>query len=180
MNLSDYKFLKVNGINMKKLELDGIEIWRWAYTNQVPYSINADGTIYNNGLGYKNGYRVRSGGAEGTQTISCCTGFIRVNSGDVVRITGANYNWTKVSEAINASDVSFTNLGQIVGNSTGYGIFSSGGAYYSYSKQSIVEESTGVWLWVVPPAESGVRYIRVTAPTDDGSTLTVTINEEII
>lgn len=181
MNLSDYKFIKVSGINMKSLAIDGTEIWRWAYKNWVLHSINADGTIYN-GTGYKNGYRVRSGGAETAQSNTTITGFIPVKGGDVVRISGCNFNEKSVCAAINASNSSFTNLGQLVGNSSGYGIFA--GDYYDYSMHSVVEEKTGVWKWIVPPAASGVVYIRVTATsyqsTPVGDKLIVTVNEEII
>jgi hypothetical protein len=182
MDLSNYKFIKVSGINMRSLAIDGVEVWRWAYKNWVPFSINADGTIYNNGLGYKDGYRVRSGGAETTQPSATITGYIKVSAGDIIRISGCNFNEKSVNAAINASDSSFTNIGQLVGNSVGYGIF--GGEYYDYSMHSVVEEKTGVWRWIVPPAESGVAYIRITAgsyqATPTGADLIVTINEEII
>lgn len=181
MNLSDYKFIQISGIDMQSLAIDGVEIWRWAYKNWVPFSINADGTIYNS-TGYKDGYRVRSGGGETTSSVSTITGFIRVNAGDIIRISGCNFAEKSVCAAINASDSSFTNLGQLVGNSTGYGIFA--GDYSAYSMSSVVEEKTGVWKWVVPPAASGVAYIRVTATsyqnTSPGAELIVTINEEII
>ena len=59
-----------------------------------------------------------------------------------------------------------------------YGIL--GGSYSSYSYGSVVEVSDGVWKWVVPPAASGVAYIRVSGYTlGDGSGMIVTVNEEI-
>ena len=162
-------------------KVDGLVLWELSYDNKVPTSINADGSIYNT-VGYKNGYRIRSGGAEGAVTGGTCTGFISVNGGDIVRISGCEFTKDHgVTTAINASDSNFTNLGQLVGNSTGYGIFAS--TYYAYSIQSVVEEKTGVWKWIVPPTESGVAYIRVTATnannTSPGANLIVTVNEEI-
>lgn len=151
--------------------------------NWVKYSTESDGTtIYNGGLGYKDGYRVRSGGAEATNDYSTVTGYIPAKAGDVIRIGGANFAGTTTSNAINVSDASFTNIGQVVGNvSTGYGIFAS--TYSSYGYASVVEESTGIFKWVVPP-DSSIAYIRVTAETySDGSAhgenLIVTVNEEI-
>lgn len=152
------------------------------YTNMVPLSIDTDGSIYNS-VGYKDGYRIRSGGAESTQSKGTCTGFIPVSGGDTVRIYGwdrINYS-TSAANAINVADSSFTNLGQ-VGNSN-YGIFASGGGYAAYDKSTIYDGADGVSKWVVPPAASGAAYIRVSAyndgVTDVGSQLIVTVNEEI-
>lgn len=155
------------------------------YTNQVPLSIGTDKKIYNGGLGYKNGYRIRSGGAEGALSCSAHTGFIPVKAGDVIRIGGLNFGSTHShGSAMNVSDSSFTNIGQFSMQSGEYGIFAES-AYRAYSKASVVQEKTGVWKWVVPPADSGVAYIRVscnmydTGEAADGSKLIVTINEEI-
>ena len=184
MDLSAYKAISIGGIAMKKLTLDGVQIWKSGPTNWVRKSINEDGTIYNGGLGYKDGYRVRSGGGEATAASGTCTGYIKVNGGDVIRISGCNFGMASTENAINASNSSFTNIGQVVQNSVGYGIFASGAAYNDYSRQSIVEEKTGVWKWVVPPAASNVAYIRitgraVTTGNPQGANLIVTINEEI-
>ena len=184
MDLSAYKAISIGGIAMKKLTLDGVQIWSKGITNWVRKSINADGTIYNGGLGYKDGYRIRSGGAETTAASGTCTGYIKVNGGDVIRISGCNFGLSAAENAINASDSSFTNIGQVVRNNDGYGIFASSAAYHDYSRQSIVEEKTGVWKWVVPPAASNVAYIRITGRAvtygaPQGVDLIVTINEEI-
>lgn len=184
MDLKRFKRIHIGGVEMKRLAIDGTEIWRRGYTNQVPLSINTDGSIYNNGLGYKNGYRVRSGGAEGENTYASCTGFIKVNAGDVVRISGCVFSYKDTGNAINASDGSFTNLGQLVtNNANNYGMFGYGNPYFDYGIASVVEETAGVWKWIVPPAASGVEYIRVTAIgagwSPPGANLIVTINEEI-
>lgn len=154
------------------------------FTNQVPYSTESDGvTIYNGGLGYKNGYRVRSGGAEAAISTASCTGYIKVSPGDIIRLSGWDFSYVSTANAINASDSGFTNLGQITGTETdgySYGIFAGGGAYEGFDHKTITEETTGVWKWIVPPAASGVAYIRVSGYTDgDGSGMIVTVNEEI-
>lgn len=170
------------GTVSKIVDSVGTVLWEAvAYINWVFRSIETDGTIYNDGLGYKNGYRIRSSGAEGTLADAACTGYIPVNGGGAVRISGCDFLTSGTGNAINASDATFTNLGQIVSNypSAGYGIFANGGAYQSYCFDTIVEESSGVYKWIVPPSESGIAYIRVTGLTADGSTLIVTVNEEI-
>lgn len=183
-NFANYVRLSIPEGSVKKItrKSDGLVLWIKKYVNQVLSSTEADGkTIYNGGLGYKNGYRIRSGGAEATQDGASCTGLIPVKGGDVVRLSGYNAAAASVSNAINASNGSFTNIGQIVGNSSsgGYGIFATGEPYQSYGRGSIIEERTGVWKWIVPPAASGVAYIRVTGYTYDGSEMIVTVNEEI-
>ena len=149
--------------------------------NWVRYSTDSDGvTIYNGGLGYKNGYRVRSAGGEGENANTSCTGFIKVNPGDIIRISGCNFGYAANSNAINVSDSSFTNIGQFTMLPAQYDIFN--GTYAAYNHQSVVEEKTGIWKWVVPPADSGVAYIRVSGYDSNGdpsSKLIVTINEEI-
>lgn len=151
--------------------------------NWVKYSTEADGvTIYNGGLGYKNGYRVRSGGAEAEGIRACCTGFIPVTGGAVIRIKGWDRynNPGSAANAINTADTSFTNIGQ-VGNYR-YGIFA--GEYSAYDENTIKDYASGISEWVVPPVESGVAYIRVSGYSDmaaiDGANLIVTVNEEIV
>ena len=82
-----------------------------------------------------------------------------------------------VENAINAYSASFENLGQLVGNYSagGYGIFAPGAAYESYSWNSTTISGETL-TWIVPPVESGVAYIRVTAWNKEGRKLKVTIN----
>lgn len=157
-------------------------IWaKQLYTNMVKKSTESDGkTIYNGGLGYKNGYRVRSGGTEAEAGWGACTGFIPVKGGDVVRLSGWDFSHSVNENAINVSNSNFANIGQFTMSHANYGIFTSGYEAYSYS--SVVQEKPGVWKWVVPPAASGVSFIRVTGYKGDtgyGADMIVTINEEI-
>lgn len=186
MDLSTVKSIFIPEGVVQKIESGGVTIWHAAsaanYTNQVPLSINADGTIYNGGLGYKDGYRVRSNGEETAVDFVTITGFIPVNGGDVVRISGCDFSRASNGNAVNAADSSFTNLGQLTSQPSFYGIFND--AYKSYGYPSIVEETAGVWMWIVPPVESGVEYIRITATygtgvAPPGAGLIVTVNEEI-
>lgn len=167
-----------------KIDVDGVVLWELvteSYKNWVKYSTESDGTtIYNNGKGYKVGYRVRSGGAEIESARSTITGYIKVTGGDVIRVSGADFLVASTENAINVSDASFTNLGQIVGNtSPGYGIFETNANLSSYGGwASVVEESYSIYKWIVP-SNVGIEYIRVTGKTTNGSSLIVTVNEEI-
>lgn len=178
MNLSGFKKLKIDGIELKKLTIDGVLVWKSGYKNWVKYSTESDGkTIYNGGLGYKDGYRVRSGGAEGAKTDATCTGFITVKAGDVIGIGGAQLGENSTSNAINVYDASYTNIGQIVENlkDRGYGIFSSG-VLSNWNKGTT---KNGCFYWTVPSG-ANIAYVRVTARMNGkGSDMIVTINEEI-
>lgn len=175
-------YLYIDGIEMKKLELNGVQIWqRLSVNNKILSSINTDGTIYNDGLGYKTGYRVRSGGGEAESALCTCTGFIAVNPGDVVRIAGCSFDVAVNENAINVSNSTFTNIGQLVMAGGSYGIFTTT-EFQSYSYNSVVKETDGIWKWIVPPANSGVAYIRINGynyPEPSGGRLILTINEEI-
>ena len=186
IDFSNIKKLTIVGIDLTSLAINGVQVWK-SYKNWVKFSTESDGkTIYNNGLGYKNGYRVRSGGAEGAMTSAACTGFIPVRGGDVVRIKG----WTRYTDpgsaanAINSADSAFNNIGQ-VGNGD-YGIYAPGNVASGYKSSTIVDAANGVSTWVVPPTSAGVEYIRVSAYNTAaslggkvGEQLIVTINEEI-
>lgn len=182
IDFSAIKKLTIGGVDLKQLFIDGVRVWKSGYKNWVPFSTTEDGKTIYNGKGYKDGYRVRSGGVETAHGNATCTGFISVSAGDTVRISGASFATAQSANAINASDAGFANIGQLTPSyaDSGYGIFAYDGAWFSYSWKSVVEEKPGVWKWVVPPAASGVAYIRVSAYTDaKGEDLIVTINEEI-
>lgn len=178
MDFSAIKKLTIGGVELKQLFINGIQVWKSGYKNWARFSTESDGkTIYNGGQGYKDGYRVRSGGAEGATGTGSCTGFMPVNGGDVVRFSGWDMTVAANENAINVSNSSFTNIGQFTMLDAYYGIFQN---YTQYTSGSVVEEKTGVWKWVAPPAASGIAYIRVSGYTKgDGSKMIVTINEEI-
>lgn len=61
------------------------------YTNLIPLAINADGTPYNGGQGWKTGYRLNSNGVETAMDGMEVTGFMPVKQGDVVYLK--NLDW---------------------------------------------------------------------------------------
>lgn len=183
MDLTRMKKLTVDGVDLKTLAIHGVQVWKSGYKNWVPYSVDADGNIYNNGLGYKDGYRVRSGGAEVAEETTACTGFIPFQVGDVLRIYPP-FRGLNVVNAINYADVEFKNLGQITGSGS-YGICS--------GKKTIfwpVTDEDGVSvLHLTTELAAEVAYIRVTNQIGEsssyqplvttGSEMVVTVNEEI-
>lgn len=177
MNFSSLKKIKVDGVELVKLAINGVLAWKGGHTNLVPLSTEADGvTIYNGGKGYKDGYRVRSVGVEAIQGIATCTGFIKATDGDVIRLSGYDAQCVSVANAINVFDGNRNNLGQIVGNApNSYGCFNSTGNNWD----DVIAEGNGVYYWIVPSGY-GIEYIRVTGHTyEQGSKMIVTVNEEI-
>ena len=181
MDFSKVKALKIPEGDVAKIVCNGVTLWEKPPTmkNWVKYSTESDGkTIYNGGLGYKYGYRVRSGGAEGAQVDCACTGFIPVKPLSVIRISGTRTNGTQT--AINASDASFTNIGQVAGNAN-YGIFNESSTV-GYRHDTMTQKD-GYWEWTVPPEKCGVAYIRVTnyvTSQTEASKMIVTVDQDII
>ena len=179
MNLANAKSITIPEGKVKKITSNGVVLWKSGYKNWVKYSTEADGvTIYNNGLGYKDGYRVRSAGTESALAVATCTGYIPIKAGDVIRRSGydAKLAGGVAANAINVYDSTLTNLGQ-TGPTGDYLLFVSD--YKDYGHNSVVENPTGVYVWVVPP-DPTIAYMRVSGYTNgDGSKMIVTVNEEI-
>lgn len=180
---SNLKALTIPEGNVVKISTGGVTLWEkpQEMKNWARYSTEADGvTIYNNGLGYKDGCRIRSGGAESTSTYGSCTGFIPLKAGDVVRMSGYDALEAAVENAINVFDSAKTNLGQAVANNVyGYGIFASGGSAHEYGWNTVTENPTGVYCWTCPP-DPTITFMRVTGRTyNEGSKMIITVNQEI-
>lgn len=95
MNLKDLKTITIEGIGMKSISINGVEIWREpkAYTNLVPTSTDTNGSIFN-GVGYKDDVRLSSsGGISGSAQVGgTTTGFIPWHGdGDVLRMKGVTW-----------------------------------------------------------------------------------------
>ena len=179
MNFSNLKSVKIDEVGLVRLSINGVQIWKKGYKNWVLFSTEDDDkTIYNGGVGYKDNYRIRSGGAEIAYTGASCTGFIPVKGGDVMRMSGYDLTNKSSANAINVYDGNHVNLGQAVANTaSGYGEFT--GAWKDYNWSSAVENPTGVLVWMVPP-DARISYIRVTGYTGgDGRGMVITKNEEI-
>lgn len=55
--------------------------------NQLPLATDADGNLYNDGTGYKSGYRLNSLGADSAQSAAYVTGFIPCKKGQTIKLT---------------------------------------------------------------------------------------------
>lgn len=158
------------------------------YTNLVPTSIDETGAVFN-GIGYQDNARINSSGAVSTSNAAQTTviGFTKVSGGDVVRIKGGEFLNSTTGTNANAIGVYGKNgnlpgshLGTATAGGSAYGIF--GSTYSAYKFSSVVEETTGVYKWIVPPTESGVEYIRISCwktGSAPGANLIVTVNQEI-
>ena len=182
MDLSAYKELAIDGISLKSLSVNGIEIWRkYRYTNWVPLSIDTDGSIFN-GVGYKENVRLSTSGgiSSSAQAGSVTTGFIPWNGADTDIIRMKGVEWVQQSGKhyyVNCYDANKSYL-----------------YYFSVAEADIYDHVVTV------TRENGVttidfnedygttnsllqyfrqsKYIRITAK-GSGSEMIVTINEEI-
>lgn len=174
MLFANVKALSIPQGVVTKVEAGGKILWQAAvYKNWARYSTDADGkTIYNGGLGYKNGYRLSSSGGESASVYNAVTGFIPASGGDVVRIKG--YTWYDTASStnyFNAYDSGF--VFKYAANSRG-GYQSSKliKSMYLDGDVSVVEINDNV----------DIAYIRISvynSSKPDGANLIITINEEI-
>lgn len=182
MNLPNFKKIAINGVEMKELRIGDTLIWKSGHTNLMPLSTEADGvTIYNGGLGYKDGYRIRSGGAESAQTHGTCTGYIPYAKGDKLYIYPP-FNGENTTNAINFYDGDYNCLGQITDTGSGYGMCNSNAGQF---KTKVVNGVSVLDL--SDNTASGVENIAFVRVTHDiyyrellpsGSGLVITKNEE--
>lgn len=184
MDFSNVKAITIPEGVVKKIVVGNVVLWEEpaSYKNWVLYSTESDGvTIYNGGKGYKDGIRVRSGGAEASQHISAVTGYIPFKKGDKAyiypRFTGQN-----TSNAINFYDGSFNCLGQITDSGAVYGFCTKAFKTTVVNGVSVLDISA-----VTVSGVEKVAYIRITNHMNDtgalissGSEMIVTVNEEIV
>lgn len=184
MDFSAVKTITIPEGVVTKIISAGVTLWEVVrYINQVFISIGTDGNVYN-AVGYKNGYRIRSGGAEDTNGSSCCTGFIPCKAGDVIRFrfaSGAKI-WTdntNYTTTMNFSDSGKSNLGQFTSQPAYYGIFS------GTSEVNNVKKVNEAWEYTVTD-NANICFVRFSVPYTaennwlGGADLIVTVNEEIV
>lgn len=183
---TDLKALIIPEGEVVKITFGGATLWEKppSIKNWVKYSTESDGlAIYNNGLGYKNGYRLSSSGGESSNTKDSVTGFIPVKGGETIRIkakdTGGNtiywYNTSKSTNYLNAYKSDKTLL--YAGNAKG-----------TYGSSSLIESmsaDTENGVSIVKLKEvSNIAYIRISVAGDalavSGADMVVTIDEEIV
>lgn len=145
------------------------------YTNAVPLSTDASGNIYNNGLGYKDGYSMSSSNTEVEYGGFTLTGFIPVQKGVTIRLAGSAFaDHTEYSWRFVAYDANYNYLH----TRDGQGWANTG---------TIVQENTTSVTWI--PNEytisDQVKYCRISCRTGantasvNGKDLIITIDESI-
>lgn len=142
------------------------------YTNQIPISIDTDGSVYNS-IGYKDGYRLNSSGAEAVLAGTAVTGFIPVKYGDTVRLKNVAYapGVDSTGDYLALYDSSFNSISSSKSNQ-----FYNADHIYT---NATTDSSTGYLTSFVLDDESlGYAYLRVSAAGLD-STAIITVNEEI-
>lgn len=153
------------------------------YTNQIPMSINADGSQFvgtNGEDGYKTGYRLNSSGTETTttSTTNAVTGYIPCTPTSVIRFKNMTMNYNTSNGAYVAFyDASFTKLtSQKIQNGIQTGnrglTFDASG-----NLEQVSNPSTFVANYVTGVA-STIKYIRVSADAITPSSI-LTVDEEI-
>lgn len=144
-----------------------------AYTNLVPASIDSSGNVYN-GKGYKENYRLSSGGGESQTNGAVVSGFIPYN-GQVIRSWGATSSSAGSSgNYVGFYDASFAKLYVAAGTHDGVTYSAVSGKY-----QMLVEPSgmSGTNQNLVSQA----KYIRCSlAVCSEPTIFTVTLDEEIV
>lgn len=182
MDFSTLKALTIPEGVVKKIECNGIVLWQETHSikNWVKYSTESDDvTIYNGGKGYKDGSRIRSGGAEGNDAIATCTGFIPFVKGDKLYIYPP-FSGTNTENAINFFNGSHTNLGQITDSGAMYGFCTAAFKTKLVNGVSVLDLSS-----VTVSGVENIAYVRVTnrigsgASIGSGSEMIITKNEEI-
>ena len=151
----------------------------WAHASFVAADMSS--AVYNNGLGYKNNTRIRSGGAEIGATGICCTGYIPIDAGNVVEVSSP----TELAFGPSAGSTSAINLydakGKLLGQMATNGLYDKfNGTGHGWEKDVLLVN--GRYEWTVPSDVGDLTdggFIRVSVGSDkgtvDGADLTIRI-----
>lgn len=152
-----------------------------SYTNQIPLSVNADGTDYvgdNGENGYNAGYRINSSGAQVSNAGTCVTGFMPVKGGDVVRFDGVEWPYDGAQSGnmkLVLYDAAHTKLLDAVLSNWSEDMKTALNAVYDASN-NLVEVTIASNPYFDHQA---VAWMRLAAQTIGASSV-VTVNEEIV
>lgn len=173
------KSLSIGGIALKNLSINGILAWEEpsSYTNQVPISIDTDGSVFN-GKGYIGKTRLSSSGGTKSQDYTTTTGYIRAKAKDVVSI-GGRCTFASGGCYVCSYDSNFNFICAINGTG-GYG----GGTLDntgSVPKVTLLDNSNIAYIRVSADWNSSVDGYKDSADPTQGPCehMIVTINEEI-
>lgn len=145
-----------------------------SYTNLVPTSTDASGNIFNT-VGYKDGYRLNSSGAEAEGSHMSVTGFIPYTHGHTIRLGGTNiafneYGCMMYFYKSDKSTISGTDYNK-VGNTT-------------FGTWDTTEDNTAFAFTPAATQFTDAAYIRISASVrnagNTGAGMIVTIDEMIV
>lgn len=190
MDFSAFKKLKIGGIELKQLFINGIQVWKAiTYINQVPISTDTDGSIFN-GTGYKENVRLSSsGGISGSaQNGSVTTGFIPFPSGDATVIRMKGVEWLNAQPTYGGHFyVNFYDENKKIVDSNNNRMESpADGITHIVTvtrdengvETFVFNQSYGTSNTLLQSIRNKAKYIRITA-RGKGADMIVTINEEI-
>lgn len=170
MNFSGLKKLTIQGMELKRLFIGGLQVWKSGHTNLLPMAKDTDRTTIYNGIGYKTATRLSSSGVTASAANMCASGFIAAQAGDVLRVQGIDHS-NNTNEYVIAYSPLNVKTGYIHVNSA------AGGALGIYD--SHVTENAAFTLTLTEELlGTGFDAIRFSAGGMDENTV-VTINEEI-
>lgn len=182
MNFPELKSLAIPQGEVVEITSGNTMLWKSVYTNQVPISTDTDGSIYQNGKGYIDGYRLSSSGSLKSQANTVATGFIKATKNDVVRMAGTKWNKAAGYNYFAMYDKNFTIIETI--NWDGTGDAATKGWSHN-SKGRINADETRVYVenditrfHIVMKSGYEFAYVRISA-YGSGEEMIVTVNEEI-
>ncbi len=176
MDFSILKALTIPEGNVVKIEIGAETIWQAiTYKNWVKYATETDGvTIYNGGLGYKDGYRVSSSGSIKTSTsYGTCTGYIPLTGGSIIRVGGIE--WASDDDDSQKAIAFFNSSFGWLGTTT----YQQGGLHYGICNNTTLKFScvNGITTFQTP-TNASIAYVVISG-VGSGEDMIVTINEEI-
>lgn len=182
MDLSAYKSLRINGVELVRLVIGGVVAWaKKTFTNQVPLSTDTDGSIYN-GVGYKDNTRLSSSGSVSgsAQAGSATTGFMPCTAYDIIRLKGATWLGNTGHYYVHYYDANKKYIGGFAASAYAgnYDRFTSvtydaaSGVTTFYNKMELSH------LYQYLTNIEGAVYVRLNA-YGKGADMVVTVNEEI-
>ena len=187
MDFSTIKAITIPEGDVAEIKIGGVVVWTKppSYKNWVRFSTEANSTaVYNGGLGYKDGYRIRSGGAEAAQTFTTITGYIPYVKGDKLYIYPP-FRGENTANTVTFYDSSFAVLGQVTDNGGYYGFCNSSFKTKVVNGVSVLDISS-----VTVSGVANIAYVRIgnyiksggntgASTIQSGSEMIITKNEEI-
>ena len=191
MNLTNFKKIFINGVELKQLLINGIQVWKAiTFTNQVPISEDtAAGSVFN-GVGYIENRRLSSSGSlsSSAQNGSVTTGFIPFHGdGDVIRLKGVEfitaldsgkhyyYVFYNANKKSRGGDNDYFSSWQATDGTLSHILTATrdenGVETISFNREYGTSNSLLQWI-------RSASYVRITAK-GKGADMIVTINEEI-